>query len=92
MIEKFTKGGWQIALMDNRTRIVIESENTGYCIADIQDVSDTDKANASLIAFAPDMYQMLDKISDGLLEAGGFGNCRLAKEIEELLLKAGGGK
>lgn len=47
-------------------------------------------ANAALIAAAPDMYEMLDKISDGLLEAGGIGNCALAKEIEELLAKARG--
>jgi hypothetical protein len=36
------------------------------------------------------MYAMLDEISDGLLEAGGFGNCELAKRIEELLAKSRG--
>lgn len=52
--------------------------------------SDSGNANAHLIAAAPDMYAKLDEISDGLLEAGGYGNCRLAKEIELLLAKARG--
>jgi hypothetical protein len=48
------------------------------------------EANAALIACAPEMYELLDEISDGLLEAGGFGNCALAKRIEALLAKARG--
>lgn len=48
------------------------------------------EANCHLIACAPEMYEMLEVISDGLLEAGGFGNCKLAKEIEALLAKARG--
>ena len=48
------------------------------------------EADAHLIEAAPDMYALLDEISDGLLEAGGFGNCELAKRIEALLAKARG--
>jgi hypothetical protein len=36
------------------------------------------------------MYALLDEISDGLLEADGFGNCVLEKRIEALLAKARG--
>lgn len=53
-------------------------------------IGDEQEANAALIAAAPEMYEMLDEISDGLLDAGGFGNCALAKRIEQLLAKARG--
>ena len=87
MKEKFIKGDWQVALIDNRSRILIESENTGYCIADIQDVSDTDKANAALIAAAPEMYEMLQSQSR-MMHKMGFTHKRDA--IDLLLSKARG--
>ena len=56
-----------------------------------RDMADEEaKANASLIACAPEMYAMLDKIADELLEAGGVWNCALAKDIEKLLAKSRG--
>lgn len=87
--EKFTKGSWI-----NNGRLVYSCDAVFIATASKTDIEDFSviEANARLIATAPEMYAKLNEISDGLLEAGGFGNCRLAKEIEMLLAKARGEK
>ncbi len=87
MTTKFTKGPWSQCFANG---IIIQTESTGYGICKVIGNLESDKANAALIACAPEMYELLDEISDGLLEAGGFGNCALAKRIESLLAKARG--
>jgi hypothetical protein len=84
---KFTKGEWVQCFANG---IVIQTESTGYGICRVIGNLESDRANANLIACAPEMYAMLDKISDELLEAGGVWNCALAKDIEALLAKARG--
>ncbi len=82
---KFTKGGWR-----SSGRLVYCGEKF-IATSSITDTEYTEsESNAKLIAAAPNMYALLDEISDGLLEVGGFGNCELAKRIEALLEKARG--
>lgn len=95
MMGKFTKGPWFV--YDDRRFLILKgkvcvNDNDGepIVVADTNHYFDEARANAALIAAAPDMYEMLDEISDGLLDAGGFGNCALAKRIEQLLAKARG--
>lgn len=88
---KFTKGNWST----NGSSCVLADGDILCCLINSAvNSGDTaeDYANANLIACAPEMYAMLDEIADGLLDAGGFGNCKLAKEIEALLAKARGDK
>lgn len=90
-MEMFTKGPWSW----NGYSLVMEGD-TPLC-ALVNSAVNTgdpaeDYANAALIAAAPEMYEMLNEISDGLLEAGGHGNHVLAKRIEDLLSKARGEK
>ena len=85
MTTKFTKGPWQTFMAGASV-----GDSDGLGIAALWRDGDELEANAALIACAPEMYEILDEISDGLLEAGGFGNCALAKRIESLLAKARG--
>lgn len=85
---KFTKGPW---IVGGLLQTAVEKE-TGFGICNMQLSEPVDINNAKLIACAPEMYEMLDEISDGLLDAGGYGNCALAKRIEQLLAKARGEK
>lgn len=95
MKPKFTPGPWKM-LPDSwhGDHAEISSSEWGALALVVNkidgQVSENGSSNAHLIAAAPDMYAKLDEISDGLLEAGGYGNCRLAKEIESLLAKARG--
>lgn len=50
-------------------------------------ISEADKANAHLIASAPDMYAMLEKLSGQLTDINAH---RAADEVESLLAKARG--
>lgn len=90
-VTKFTKGNWH----SNGHSCVIAGEIV-LCVftnsSVMQDDAGEDYANANLTSCAPEMYALLDEISDGLLDAGGFGNCELAKRIEKLLAKARGEK
>lgn len=90
-MEKFTKGKW-IATDSSRDggKSLVCTINTKNCVVSEFDTSTDARFDAALIAAAPEMYAKLNEISDGLLEAGGFGNCALAKEIESLLSKARG--
>ncbi len=85
---KFTKGPW---IVSGPLQTSVEKE-TGFGVCKMQLSEPVDINNAYLIACAPEMYEMLDEISDGLLDAGGYGNCALAKRIEQLLAKARGEK
>jgi hypothetical protein len=92
---KFTKGEWKVFTKSDSFmcagKVGILAEGDCIVVADCNDWLATEKRhNANLIACAPEMYAMLDVIADGLLDAGGFGNCKLAKEIEALLAKARG--
>lgn len=87
MTAKFTKGQWK-ATISNNGRHQISGDN-GKQVCAMWNCKERD-SNAALIACAPEMYEMLDEISDGLLDAGGYGNCALAKRIETLLAKARG--
>jgi hypothetical protein len=98
---KFTKGPWVKENKQVTGGFLVRPSywNRGVCTVTQRDshpingmgVSwERSEANAHLIAAAPEMYEMLDEISDGLLEAGGYGNCALAKRIETLLAKARG--
>jgi hypothetical protein len=95
-MEKFTQGEWVSTEIGVCVRIESNDQSDGMLtpVARMEkyDFPSEHKANAALIAAAPEMYAMLNEISDGLLEAGGFGNCKLAKEIESLLEKARGEK
>jgi hypothetical protein len=85
---KFTKGRWVAHTpVDGRSFAMVQIIGMGGF--DISGMPDC-VANCHLIAAAPEMYSLLDEISDGLLEAGGTGNCELAKRIEALLAKARG--
>jgi hypothetical protein len=92
MIEtKFTKGPWSAKRQGEFNFNVCVLSRRVSVYSSVKAVNDA-IFDAHLIAAAPDMYALLDEISDGLLEAGGFGNCELAKRIEELLAKARGDK
>lgn len=95
MNEKFTKGAWKVFTKEDSYlcagKIGVIEDGDCIVVADCNDWLATEKRhNAALIAAAPEMYSLLDEISDGLLDAGGFGNCALAKRIEQLLAKARG--
>ena len=80
------KGGWMI--VDKGERLIAQFESLNDELSNCN--TPESFANANLIACAPEMYAMLDKISDELLDAGGVWNCALAKDIEKLLAKARG--
>jgi hypothetical protein len=66
-------------------------DNISVAHAYWRDMADEEaKANAALIACAPEMYEMLNDISDILLSIGGRGNHIMAERIEPLLAKARG--
>lgn len=85
---KFSKGPWSASLS-----CVMAGGETLCAMVNgtvLRNDDSEDYANAALISAAPEMYDLLDEISDGLLEAGGYGNCALARRIEDLLSKARG--
>jgi hypothetical protein len=86
MTAKFTKGSWQY---DSSSGLVLDEH--GDIVCDVMpDGREECEHNGHVLAQAGAMYEMLDEISDGLFEAGGFGNCALAKRIEAILAKARG--
>ena len=89
MSEQFTKGPWL-----KNGRLIYSRDAVFIATASKTDIEDFQQieSNAALIACAPEMYALLNEISDGLLEAGGYVNFVLAKRIEELLAKARGRK
>lgn len=88
---KFTKGPWVtngFSCVNAGDQTLCAMVNSSIATGDPTE----DYANASLIATSPEMYEMLNEISESLLEAGGYGNYALAKRIELLLAKARGEK
>jgi hypothetical protein len=87
MITKFTKGPWKATVSNNGRHQI--SGDSGKQVCAMWNCKERD-SNAALIACAPEMYEMLDNISDILLDVGGRGNHIMAKQIEALLTKARG--
>ena len=84
MTAKFTKGPWVQCFANG---IVIQTENTGYGICRVIGNLESDRANANLIACAPEMYEMLEDCLAILADGGFFIK---AEKIGELLAKARG--
>jgi hypothetical protein len=80
---KFTKGPWAHSSFTVRG-------SEGKVIADCgfsYELHDTEKANADLIAAAPDMYHYLDELKNKMV---GNKAIEYKNEIEQLLKKARG--
>ncbi len=73
---KFTAGPWQVFRKQSSVGC-----NEGQGIAELWRDGDERKANANLIAAAPEMYAMLEQICDGMFDA---------ESAQKLLAKARG--
>lgn len=86
---KFTKGPWLIfgdwGIKDKNDRLIAQFEPLNDDISPGN--TDESFANAYLIAAAPDMYELLDKLSPMLTDINANS---MASEIEQLLAKARG--
>ncbi|HJH05434.1 MAG TPA: hypothetical protein K8W19_15615 [Victivallis vadensis] len=92
MIEpKFTPGPWSI-LFNDKTKVVLEQQGVAVFVADtyagFTKSEEEQKANAALIAAAPEMYEGLKEIRDVMEKDGRF--CRTVEAIDKLLMKARG--
>lgn len=92
MIEpKFTPGPWSI-LFNDKTKVVLEQQGVAVFVADtyagFTKSEEEQKANAALIAAAPEMYEWLKEIRDVMEKDGRF--CRTVEAIDKLLMKARG--
>lgn len=92
MIEpKFTPGPWSI-LFNDKTKVVLEQQGVAVFVADtyagFTKSEEEQKANAALIAAAPEMYEGLKEIRDVIEKDGRF--CRTVEAIDKLLMKARG--
>lgn len=77
---EFTKGGWEF---DRSIDRVVDAEGETICATgDSWNSYRNSKANAALIAAAPEMYEMLNAIASGGSVA--------TYEIKEMLAKARG--
>lgn len=90
MIEpKFTPGPWSL-LFNDKTKVVLEQQGVAVFIADtyagFTKSEEEQKANAALIAAAPEMYEGLKEIRDVMEKDGRFG--RTVEAIDKLLKKA----
>lgn len=100
MIEKFTQGEWEVCYFRKTPfgleHYLVHEPNYGeVAVVNFHGASDgeTEKANADLIAAAPEMYRMLKYLADGVRYGGIQHTDRsLAAEIEKLLKKARGEK
>jgi hypothetical protein len=91
MTEKFTRGEWVILPISRSTAdvpafLVHERKFGEVAIVNFHGGSDgeTEKANAALIAAAPDMYRVLKFVK------GALGHGSLVMEIDKVLQKARG--
>ena len=92
MIEpKFTPGPWSI-LFNDKTKVVLEQQGVAVFVADtyagFTKSEEEQKANAALIAAAPEMYEGLKEIRDVMEKDRRF--CRTVEAIDKLLMKARG--
>ncbi len=92
MNEKFTKGAWKVFTKDDSYlcagKIGVIEDGDCIVVAECNDWLATEKRhNAALIATAPEMYAMLDKILNSAQPASDF-----YEEADALLAKARGEK
>ena len=85
--ENFTKGPWRIE--EFRDFASIMAGYTEICYIDDDLNCDKVRANARLIAAAPEMYELLELLDNYLAINGGL-NDRMTTEIRKLLKKARG--
>ena len=89
--EKFTRGPWSL-LFNDKTKVVLEQQGVAVFVADtyagFTKSEEEQKANAALIAAAPEMYEGLKEIRDVMEKDGRF--CRTVEAIDKLLMKARG--
>jgi hypothetical protein len=86
---KFTKGEWVQCFANG---IVIQTESTGYGICRVIGNLESDRANANLIACAPEMYAMLEDLYKALFVDLTTDNMPSCAEVSALLAKARGEK
>lgn len=88
---KFTPGPWSL-LFNDKTKVVLEQQGVAVFVADtyacFTKSEEEQKANAALIAAAPEMYEGLKEIRDVMEKDGRF--CRTVEAIDKLLKKARG--
>ncbi len=95
--EKFTQGEWEVVHASSHHGYYVQDDN-GVTVCDLYYMSNgrhyhhqnkfDAKPNAHLIAAAPEMYRLLETISDYYKLTGG--ECHHESEIESLLAKARG--
>lgn len=99
MTEKFTQGEWEVEEREANLRdthlfgFAILTKKHRICMCQTDDDRNIPqmRANAALIAAAPEMYRMLKYLADGVRYGGIQHTDRsLAAEIENLLKKARG--
>lgn len=99
--QKFTPGPWSL-LFNDKTKVVLEQQGVAVFIADtyagFTKSEEEQKANAALIAAAPEMYDLLEHYL-GLIQKASEGDTvaeqkifEQAADIEKVLKKARGGK
>ena len=84
---KFTKGPWRID--EFRDFASIMAGYTEICYIDDDLNCDKVRANARLIAAAPEMYELLELLDNYLAINGGLSD-RMTTEIRKLMKKARG--
>ena len=85
---KFTPGPWRAGLSIYKSQARVVADKGGR-IADVFAYEEEQaKANAALIAAAPEMYEGLKEIRDVMEKDGRF--CRTVEAIDKLLKKARG--
>ncbi len=93
MIEpKFTPGPWSL-LFNDKTKVVLEQQGVAVFIADtyagFTKSEEEQKANAALIAAAPEMYEALADIAEncgnrGCSETCAEAGCKICKILKKV--------
>lgn len=91
---KFTPGPWSL-LFNDKTKVVLEQQGVAVFVADtyagFTKSEEEQKANAALIAAAPEMYEALADIAENCGNRGCSETCAEADcKICEILKKARG--
>jgi hypothetical protein len=81
---KHTQGPWIVGEFFDSGAIDIRSENQEICLLR-SEVRENQKANAALIAAAPEMYAAVVELLDALYESSG---CALKPKHEQISIKA----